>query len=130
MHAREVVNNVANEYMLQYDADDEVEEEGVHFVALELADDLPRDRRIVLERRNALIPPMGDEVSALELPTAFTLPNARLQMAGANDEPPPRYTREPAAPRRVSDWAGRDSEHTLTVTSRMSRDLGLFTQSR
>jgi hypothetical protein len=69
------VNNVGAERMFWYDADSDDEEE-IHFVALEFADDFPRNRRIVLERGNVLVPPADDEVSVPKLPTAFALPDA------------------------------------------------------
>jgi len=61
--ARHLVNNVRGEYMLEYDADDE---EGVRFVAFEAVEEPPRDRGLILERRNALVPPVEPEVSVVE----------------------------------------------------------------
>lgn len=48
---------------LRYDADDEEEGE-IRFVAMQHNDEIPGGRRIVLERRNAMIP-LG--VSVLDL---------------------------------------------------------------
>lgn len=70
------MNNVGAERMLWYDADDDDEEEEIHFVALGFAGDFPRNRRIVLERRNVLVPPADDEASVPKLPTTFALPDA------------------------------------------------------
>ena len=50
--------------MLGYDADDE--EEGIRFAALEPVEEPPQDRRLILERRNALIPRVEPEVSVVE----------------------------------------------------------------
>lgn len=50
--------------MLEYDADDE--EDGIRFVVLEPIEEPPRDRRLILERRNALIPPVEPQVSVVE----------------------------------------------------------------
>jgi len=95
--------------------DDEYEDEDVDVdvVVPELVNELPRDPRVVLERRNTPIPPADREASALE-PIAFALPYRRLQLVNARDDPPPRYTREPATPRQVSSCAGRDSGRSLT----------------
>ena len=60
------MNNVRDEYVLEYDADDE--EEGIRFVALEPVEEPPRDRRLILERRNALVPPVEPVVSVVAPP--------------------------------------------------------------
>lgn len=83
-------------------------EEDDDFVVPDLIDDLPQDRRIMLEGRNALVHPAEHEASGPEL-TALVLPNERLQPANARDDPPPQYTREPRIPHHVSSCVGRDS---------------------
>ena len=60
---------------------------------------------VVLERQNAPIHPVEHEVSVLEH-IAPTLPNTWLELVNARHDPPPLYTREPAA-RSVSDWGWR-----------------------
>ena len=55
------MNNAYIEYMLDYDADDE--EEDVRLFVLERVEEPPQDRRLILERRNALIPPAEPEAS-------------------------------------------------------------------
>ena len=128
--ARELIPPLREDPTLYHPAENEGDDD---FIAPGPLDELLRDRRVVLERRNALTPPAEQEASALD-PTAPVLSNERPQPAGAHDEPPPRYTREPAGPRHVSSCTGHDSERSLTIYFRVSRCLilrfpGVVTQS-
>ena len=99
MVAREIIPRLRNEQAREPgDGGDD------NFFAPELIHELWEGRRLVPDRRNALIRAAEHEASVLEhIPLAPA--NGRLQLTNAHDDPPPRYTRTPAAPRHVSSCA-------------------------
>jgi len=119
--ARELIPPFRDDPMLRHGAENEGDDD---FIAPGPVDELLRNRGVVLERRNALVPRADHEASVPKHLTLILL-DKRPQPANVRDEPPPRYTREPTAPRHVSSCTGCGSGRTLTTFFRVPMYLRL-----